>query len=383
MANPYHDETGKFCSANEMGAAVERLKGEGRWEEAFQLSNEYHAASKSELEATIAEMKEFGIPQPVAAGNVTSITEARGQKAKAAGTAVKPRAAAVKAISAPSNTFALPKTHTYRPEGVTPGEGGDYYSRKFTGNKVVDGYRSVTDIAKDVRADLAEAQEKGYLPKGLSFSVTGDKYSGGQSMRVKIQGGKDKDLFSTGSEDLRPEYGSKIYTDEATEVTKRVQGIVDAYRWDASDPQVDYFNTNFYGFVDVESERGAAFREKEAAAAKAKREGYKQRKVVLDKTDAQKDALFTQHADKATKDASGTYGFIPGTQLLVVEGEAKTYSYQGWTTKHVKEVYDLTGYAPRGGDNVEEALKKMDLYDLRVNFDKRKFFPVKARKTRR
>lgn len=380
MPNPFHDETGKFSSADEMGAAVQRLANEGRFEEAFKLSNEYHAASKSELEATIAAMKDFGVPEPAAADNVTSIAAARSKKPQVA---TKPKAAAVKAPAVPANTFALPKTHTYRPEGVTPGEGGEYYSRKFTGNKAADSYRSVTDIAKDVRNDLTEAQEKGYLPKGLKFSVTGDKYSGGQSMRVKIQGGKDKDLFVTGDENVRPEFGQQIYTEEAREVLKRVQGVVDAYRWDASEPQVDYFNTNFYGFVDIESERSAAFREKEAAAAKAQREGYKQRKEVLGKSPAEQDSLFFNHANQGTQDNSGSYGFIPGTRLLLVEGNAKRYTFRGEETKYVKEIYDLTGYTVRGGGNVEDSLKKLDLFDLRSSFSNHKFFPPKPAKARR
>lgn len=41
MPNPYHDETGKFCSAGEMSAAVSRLVGQGKWVEAQVLQKEY------------------------------------------------------------------------------------------------------------------------------------------------------------------------------------------------------------------------------------------------------------------------------------------------------------------------------------------------------
>lgn len=41
MANPYHDETGKFCEKNEMFTAVLRLQSEGRSEEATRLFIEY------------------------------------------------------------------------------------------------------------------------------------------------------------------------------------------------------------------------------------------------------------------------------------------------------------------------------------------------------
>lgn len=48
--NPYHDENGRFCSAGEMGQAVERLKQAGKVEEYFQLRKEYELAQNNQVE---------------------------------------------------------------------------------------------------------------------------------------------------------------------------------------------------------------------------------------------------------------------------------------------------------------------------------------------
>lgn len=53
MANPYHDETGRFCSKEEMGQAVDRLAQEGRLEEALTLSKEYNVAFEAETKASM------------------------------------------------------------------------------------------------------------------------------------------------------------------------------------------------------------------------------------------------------------------------------------------------------------------------------------------
>lgn len=47
MPNPYHDETGRFCSAGEMSAAISRLVGQGKWEEAQTLEQEYNQLTKT------------------------------------------------------------------------------------------------------------------------------------------------------------------------------------------------------------------------------------------------------------------------------------------------------------------------------------------------
>lgn len=59
MPNPYHDETGKFCSANEMQAAVMRLAGAGLFQQAVFLSQEYAAIGQANLEEAEAALTAF------------------------------------------------------------------------------------------------------------------------------------------------------------------------------------------------------------------------------------------------------------------------------------------------------------------------------------
>lgn len=59
MPNPYHDESGKFCSANEMQAAVKRLAGNGKFQEAFILSQEFAAIGQHNLREAEEQLASF------------------------------------------------------------------------------------------------------------------------------------------------------------------------------------------------------------------------------------------------------------------------------------------------------------------------------------
>lgn len=49
MANQYHDELGRFCSKNEMIAAVERVKQSGDFDAYFKIRQEYELASQNKV----------------------------------------------------------------------------------------------------------------------------------------------------------------------------------------------------------------------------------------------------------------------------------------------------------------------------------------------
>lgn len=59
MPNPYHDETGKFCSATEMQAAVKRLAGDGKFQEAFILSQELATIGQQNLREAEEQLATF------------------------------------------------------------------------------------------------------------------------------------------------------------------------------------------------------------------------------------------------------------------------------------------------------------------------------------
>jgi len=46
MANPYHDEEGKFCSRGEMLGAIERVQNKGDYDGYFRLRTDFEAAEK-------------------------------------------------------------------------------------------------------------------------------------------------------------------------------------------------------------------------------------------------------------------------------------------------------------------------------------------------
>ncbi|GAA4034965.1 hypothetical protein GCM10023063_19060 [Arthrobacter methylotrophus] len=137
-----------------------------------------------------------------------------------------------------------------------------------TGSKYT-GYRNATDICKDIRADLKAATAANYLPAGLKYSVTNDKYSGGQSITVTVQGVTDEDQKDPTELDLRGDYAKRK---EAKELQERVDAITNAYNRSDIDSQSDYFNVAYWGRAEIENDWSRNFRENEAALRKAARD---------------------------------------------------------------------------------------------------------------
>lgn len=132
----------------------------------------------------------------------------------------------------------------------------------------------IAEIAKRVRKDLKAAQAAGELPADATFSVTIDRFSGGQSLGVTILGMPDSWTYV--SPGLEPNYAENIpanggQTDEATAATRKVEGIVFAYNYDGSDIQSDYFNVNFYSSVKIRDERWQRFADEEKARKLARK----------------------------------------------------------------------------------------------------------------
>ena len=137
-----------------------------------------------------------------------------------------------------------------------------------TGSKYT-GYRNATDICKDIRTDLKAATEANYLPAGLKYSVTNDKYSGGQSITVTVQGVTDEDQKDPTELDHSGDYAKRK---EAKELQERVNAITNAYNQTDIDSQSDYFNVAYWGRAEIESDWSRKYRENEAARRKAARD---------------------------------------------------------------------------------------------------------------
>lgn len=118
------------------------------------------------------------------------------------------------------------------------------------GSKCAGGWRSVTDVAKDVRQDIKAEVQTGTLPN-LAYSVTCEKYSMGQSMTVEVRGVPERIQNAP----------------EAIGILGRLEEIVNAYNWDGSDVQTDYFDVMFYAHVHFESDWAKTHRLSRKSAA--------------------------------------------------------------------------------------------------------------------
>ena len=101
------------------------------------------------------------------------------------------------------------------------------------------GRRPVKEVSMDIRRDLKDAVANGELPSGLKFSVKTDN-RGTSAVRVRV----------SGAPKTRDDYGR--LTGEAKAVYEKVDSIVRAYGRDNSDTMSDYFDTDYYGFTDLD-----------------------------------------------------------------------------------------------------------------------------------
>lgn len=155
----------------------------------------------------------------------------------------------------------------YRPPLASHQDG--YQQGTLTTGANYTGYRDATEICKDIREELKKATAANYLPAGLKYSVTNDKYSGGQAIHVSIQGVSDADRLDPTELDHRGDYATRA---EAKELRARVEAITNAWNRTDIDSMSDYYNVAYSGSADIEDDRNKAFRESEAARRKAARD---------------------------------------------------------------------------------------------------------------
>ena len=102
----------------------------------------------------------------------------------------------------------------------------------------------IKDIAKEIR--------KAIKMDGFKFSVKIRRYSGGQSLNVGIKEVPDNFQMAAAKESWNG-YGQRWeYSPELKQLMDNIKAIINSYNYDGSDSMVDYFDVNFYGFVDVE-----------------------------------------------------------------------------------------------------------------------------------
>ena len=127
-----------------------------------------------------------------------------------------------------------------------------YYGPKY--QQGMDGAK----ISAAIRSDIKAAVAAGALPRG-KYSVRLDRFSGGKSITVTATD-VDLDLFDPRF--LRHEietngrvfYQGERFSEAQRALLKKLEKLANAYNYDGSDIQSDYFHVNYYLHVKMDWE---------------------------------------------------------------------------------------------------------------------------------
>lgn len=148
------------------------------------------------------------------------------------------------------------------------------YGSKYGDLKRLTGkdWASAADIAKLIRADIKAAVKAGDLPAvfaghKVAYAVTVENYSMGRSIDITVRGvpeaarTTERDVYGHG-------YMTTVDTAEAVALKAKLKWYHEAYNYDGSDIMTDYFDVNYYGSVEFESDWSRGERERRNARAK-------------------------------------------------------------------------------------------------------------------
>lgn len=125
---------------------------------------------------------------------------------------------------------------------------------------------STTEIAKRMRAAIKLATERGELPgKPVTYSVRSAYFSGGSSIDIRVRGLLGSRVVGETAETDNRREGKRWpwLTDEARRIMGILEEIHNRWNHDGSAIEVDYFDVNYYGSVEIETEESARWREAE------------------------------------------------------------------------------------------------------------------------
>lgn len=131
------------------------------------------------------------------------------------------------------------------------------------------GRLDVTEIAKRMRVNLRNAQAVGMLPADARFSVTTDRYAGGQAVDVTVKGMPDSWTYTT--RDTVYGKAERVHSDAARATTDAIRAMLAEYNRDNSDSMTDYYDVWFSPGVTIEDERTAEFWAAEKARKAARK----------------------------------------------------------------------------------------------------------------
>lgn len=135
-----------------------------------------------------------------------------------------------------------------------------YSGYKFVGRK----YKQTENMKISEIAKLVKKELDIRFGDVAKFSVVSDVYTGGASINVTItditgfnpftetytQSLKNNELYEDFYSRTRDEWNRvQITTDELKKIIDESESVINQYRMDDSDSMIDYFHSNFYGFV--------------------------------------------------------------------------------------------------------------------------------------
>lgn len=245
--------------------------------------------------------------------------------------------------------------HTYDVPTFSQEEGdSNNYYPATTGSKFTK-YRDIKEIAKDIRADLAEAQAKNYLPKGVKFAVAVERGSWTSKVRVEIRGVPDEKIFTNEKDNWDRSFERQ--TADAKEIMNRVEGISKAYNQSRTNSQVDYFQETYYAQTSFETSRGLKYRLEEAAEAKKKRTAAKNESNIMAtfKSSSVSSYLKSNKVNNValTRD-NLNISRIDGTNLVVVSSPKPEFEARAFRLPNDKKADTLVRQLTRStGDNLD------------------------------
>lgn len=157
---------------------------------------------------------------------------------------------------------------------------------------------TTAEIAKRMRADIAQAIGEGLLPgKPVQISVRSDSFSGGSSIDITVKNWPEvwtecdgtkrgsRRTYEDGSSvatacsnhwcaarnDSPHASTHLVLTEEGEAAQMTLERIHNAYNHDGSETQIDYFDVRYYGHVEFETAESARWRAEEKAKKDARR----------------------------------------------------------------------------------------------------------------
>ena len=109
----------------------------------------------------------------------------------------------------------------------------------------------VAELARCMRADIRAAIRAGALPgTARDYSVRISRYSGGQSIDIDIR--NHPEFWGDVPDPWIPSDTVRGLLPAGREAERVCQAIHDAYNYNGSDSQVDYFHVRYYGHAKVD-----------------------------------------------------------------------------------------------------------------------------------